>query len=267
MRRKAPPPPPIEIRQFTPDEAEGSIAKLERLIQQVEALKVLRHDDQRVYNAGAKISDTVLEIFGANSAEFDRYQHYRIQKKLVIASSEYEDRQWFMEGIEGPLLMLQGLMETIQERVADLERDRSARYRSAFNGLSLHPRIAEASVSLFSDRHYRNAVLDAALALEQFVKDKSGRRDLDGADLMRKVFSKNSPILAFNDLSDQNGLNEQEGLMHIFEGVMLALRNPRAHSLVATELNVNSPGTRKQQLGYLPTAASGFGSCFSHDRI
>jgi uncharacterized protein (TIGR02391 family) len=57
------------------------------------------------------------------------------------------------------------------------------------------------------------------------------RHDLDGADLMRKVFSKNDPILAFNDLKDQSELDEQEGLMHLFEGAVLALRNPRAHGL------------------------------------
>jgi hypothetical protein len=33
-----------------------------------------------------------------------------------------------------------------------------------------------------------------------FVKEKSRRHDLDGANLMRTVFSVNAPILAFNDL-------------------------------------------------------------------
>jgi uncharacterized protein (TIGR02391 family) len=64
-----------------------------------------------------------------------------------------------------------------------------------------------------------------------FVKEKSRRHDLDGANLMRTVFSRNDPILAFNDLRDQAEQDEQEGMMHLFEGAALALRNPRAHVL------------------------------------
>jgi uncharacterized protein (TIGR02391 family) len=48
---------------------------------------------------------------------------------------------------------------------------------------------------------------------------------------MRYVFFKNNPVLAFNALADETDRSEQEGLMHLFEGVMLALRNPRAHTL------------------------------------
>jgi len=48
---------------------------------------------------------------------------------------------------------------------------------------------------------------------------------------MRTVFSPNNPILAFNDLTDQTNKDEQEGMMHLYEGVMLGVRNPRAHDL------------------------------------
>jgi uncharacterized protein (TIGR02391 family) len=47
---------------------------------------------------------------------------------------------------------------------------------------------------------------------------------------MRTVFSRKNPILAFNNLSDQAELDEQEGMMHLFEGAVLAIRNPRGHS-------------------------------------
>jgi uncharacterized protein (TIGR02391 family) len=67
--------------------------------------------------------------------------------------------------------------------------------------------------------------------LQDYVKQKSRCRDKDGADLMRFVFSRNSPVLSFNTLEDDTDKSEQEGLMHLFEGVILALRNPRAHAL------------------------------------
>jgi uncharacterized protein (TIGR02391 family) len=111
------------------------------------------------------------------------------------------------------------------------QRDPTNRPRVALAALELHPRIRRAAEELYSNGHYRNAVLDAALALTIIVKEKARCPDLDGAALMRTVFSRNAPVLAFNDLADQSDLDEQEGLMHLFEGAMLAFRNPRAHDL------------------------------------
>jgi uncharacterized protein (TIGR02391 family) len=48
---------------------------------------------------------------------------------------------------------------------------------------------------------------------------------------MTTVFSANKPVLAFNELKGQPDKDEQEGLMHLFMGAVLALRNPRAHAL------------------------------------
>ena len=127
--------------------------------------------------------------------------------------------------------MLEGLIERLREKRSALTRDSRARSRSAFEYMDLHSRIALAAADLYRDAHYRQAVLDASIALVYYVKEKSGRHDLDGAPLMRTVFSVKNAILAFNDLNDQTGKDEQEGMMHLFEGAALALRNPRAHAL------------------------------------
>ena len=80
------------------------------------------------------------------------------------------------------------------------------------------------------DGYHWEAVFAASKALVNYVKDRSGKYDLDGVPLMRTVFSKNAPILAFNDLSDQTDQDEQEGMMHLFEGAILGIRNPGGHS-------------------------------------
>lgn len=80
------------------------------------------------------------------------------------------------------------------------------------------------------DGHSWEAVFAASKALINYVKERSGNYDLDGAPLARAVFSKNDPLLAFNDLTDQTDLDEQEGMMHLFEGAVLAIRNPGGHS-------------------------------------
>jgi uncharacterized protein (TIGR02391 family) len=80
------------------------------------------------------------------------------------------------------------------------------------------------------DGYHWESVFAAAKALVNYVKERSGRHDLDGAPLVRTVFSKGNPILAFNDLADQTDQDEQEGMMHLFEGAVLGIRNPGGHS-------------------------------------
>jgi len=65
--------------------------------------------------------------------------------------------------------------------------------------------------------------------INNLVKEKSCRKDLDGKSLMQHVFSVNNPILKFNELSTQTDRDEQEGFMYLFSGAMLGIRNPKGH--------------------------------------
>jgi uncharacterized protein (TIGR02391 family) len=60
---------------------------------------------------------------------------------------------------------------------------------------------------------------------------------------VRKVFSKNNPMLAVNDLADRTDQDEQEGIMHLFEGAVMAVRNPGGHSF--------PEGTEQRALEYI----------------
>lgn len=234
-RKRASEPPRLEIKEFrSPEEIDRAITKLRRRIDDVRALEAqkVRHDDQRGANAAHAISDAILEIYGPNSPEYRRHQHHHIwDGAMYVDMAEEYMQECFEAGVRKTLTMLEGLITQLEEKRAEFGGDTSGRARSTFEGLELHPRIAEACADLYRDGHYRNAVLDACLALVDYVKQKSRCRDRDGADLMRYVFSKNNPVLAFNALADDTDLNEQEGLMHLFEGAVLALRNPRAHTL------------------------------------
>ena len=46
---------------------------------------------------------------------------------------------------------------------------------------------------------------------------------------MRTAFSASKPILRLNSLANQSEMDEQQGYMDLFAGVMMAVRNPRAH--------------------------------------
>jgi uncharacterized protein (TIGR02391 family) len=127
--------------------------------------------------------------------------------------------------------MLKALEDRLEEARADRHGDSTARVRSTFDGLDLHPRVASAARDLYRDGHYKQAVLEASIALVNYVKEKSREHSLDGSKLMTTVFSANNPLLTFNELKDQTDKDEQEGFMHLFMGAVLALRNPRAHAI------------------------------------
>ena len=82
---------------------------------------------------------------------------------------------------------------------------------------------------LFRDGHYAVAVEKAQVHLENVVRQKSGLADKYGADLMRTAFSPSRPILQFNKQMSLSDKDEQQGYMHIYEGVIMGIRNPRAH--------------------------------------
>lgn len=98
-----------------------------------------------------------------------------------------------------------------------------------FRLLDIHPEILKVSKKLFLDRHYAQAIFEAFKRVNNLVKEKSGRKDLDGKSLMLNVFSPNNPILKFNDLVSQTEKDEQEGFMYLFAGAILGIRNPKAH--------------------------------------
>lgn len=124
---------------------------------------------------------------------------------------------------EAGLAILRAVKEDIE---AEIEVGTGA---IGISDLPLHPRIAEVSLALYANGHYDDAVLDASKALINLVKEKSRRDDMDGVGLMTEVFSKDNPILAFNDLSTRSDKDEQQGMMHLFQGAVLAIRNPRGH--------------------------------------
>lgn len=95
---------------------------------------------------------------------------------------------------------------------------------------NLHPEISKVSQELFKDGHYAQAIEEAFKKVISLVKKKSGRKDLDGFNLMSTVFSKQKPLLKFNSLSDRTEEDEQQGWMHLYQGAVLGIRNVKAHS-------------------------------------
>ncbi len=170
-------------------------------------------------------------MFGENSPEFHEHRHLEVWAgPMGMNMGPVARLQGREKGKEAVRITLQNLIARLREKREELGDDVSPRPQSYFRKLNLHPRIAEVANDLFIDGHHWPAAFEASKALMNYVKEKSGRHDLDGVSLMSTVFSKNNPILAFSNLGDQAKKDEQEGMMHIFMGAVLAIRNQGGHA-------------------------------------
>jgi uncharacterized protein (TIGR02391 family) len=235
MARKPAAPPEIEPKVFqNSDEIARAIVKLERRIKEITDIDFItaERDHTGVDDAArSNLQKMILEIYGPNSPEYREHRHIDFWAGPIFLNMHpgqvLEARE---NGRRQVIGIVNGLIASLKEKREDLEGGERPSPSSYFDKLNLHPRIADVARDLFLDGHHFDAVFAAAKTLVNFVKERSGRHDLDGAPLMRTVFSKNSPALAFNDLSDQTKLDEQEGMMHLFEGAVLGIRNPGGHS-------------------------------------
>lgn len=98
-----------------------------------------------------------------------------------------------------------------------------------FKLFKIHPEIKKTSSKLFEDGYYAEAIFNAFKKLNNLVKKKSNKTSLDGKNLMLTVFSKDNPVLKFNDLKTISDKDEQEGFMHLFAGAVQGIRNPKGH--------------------------------------
>lgn len=234
-RRESREPEPKPKRFSSLEEIEDAKAKLNRRIAQVKELgtKEVDHESQDAKNVQGSISTTILDIFGPESPEYLENRRFHFFRNQGRAFTEEGEAQEFFEtrGLSDAVSLLEHLIQRLDEEAETLGRDKGRRVQANLEGLELHPRIAEACTQLYRDRHYTDAVLRAALALENYVKEKSGL-DLGGSALMEQAFSANNPVIAFNSLADVSDNDEQKGFMLLFQGVVFAFRNPRAHKLL-----------------------------------
>jgi uncharacterized protein (TIGR02391 family) len=120
-----------------------------------------------------------------------------------------------------------------------------------FKLIELHEELA-ATKKLIGKGEPTTAAREAVVAMESFVRKKSGAKDLAGRELMSKAFGfefdkntkqlKRAPLIALNSLATESERNEQEGMMLVSMGLMTGARNILAHhsgSLdIANSLNV-----------------------------
>ena len=162
----------------------------------------------------------------------------------------HEVREGYKLGIEQAISNLRTVLELFEEQIGDLGVSPAGRALKALGELELHSEIERAAGKLFRDGHYANAVEDACKVLDGLVKIRSGKHDLSGTELMQTVFSPKNPILRFNELKTPTDQSEQQGMMFLYAGAMLAFRNPRAHQIIEDD-----PEKALEYIGFLSLLA------------
>ena len=94
----------------------------------------------------------------------------------------------------------------------------------------LHPIIKESSYHHFLNGHYRDAVLNAFIAVFDFLRQRTNL-DLDGAKLAQAAYAPDAALLIVSTLQTESGKSEQVGFMNLLIGAYSSIRNPKAHSL------------------------------------
>lgn len=223
---------------LSPADIKAAIPKLQRRIAELKAVDVstiMQQGDPRLVALNSKIDDTLIQVFGPDTVEYLRYRIGSLGNTWISFMYETpisEVRKGYQDGIEQAVSQLQAIVDLFTERLDDLGETPVARALTALLNLDLHPEVGRAVSDLYSNRHYSNAVEDACKVLDALVKMRSGKHDLSGTDLMLNVFSPNKPVLKFGDLATESGKSEQQGMMYLYAGAMLAFRNPRAHGII-----------------------------------
>lgn len=96
-----------------------------------------------------------------------------------------------------------------------------------------HEKVVNISGPLFSSGHYKQAAQESTVSVITRVREihlANTGKDLDGKPLMMAAFSEENPVIRLfgEDVNDWKGL--QEGYKFIFAGLVLAIRNPKAHA-------------------------------------
>lgn len=170
--------------------------------------------------------------YSCSNQIIDFIQSYLIPARFVGRSDQFENVRHELNAVlafEGLEYGEDGRFRTrrIANTLTEAER-RLQTLKSKFQGRTLHPEVLKYCRTELLQDNYFHAVFEASKGLAQRIRDLSGV-DLDGATLIDKVFSIESPILVFNALQTETEKSEHKGFAALSKGCFAAIRNPLAH--------------------------------------
>jgi len=207
--------------------------------EEIPALRLLRYGNPSYYLWKDNIRNIFELAFGQNSPEYTNFVWSGVRFETLLTEQDHQN--YYIERLNHNELSLRKIVqkyaleksmtEPIKGQIqAPVNSTQMANF--LFDKMQFHPRIVSVSKSRFTSGQYSDAIFAAFKGVNNYVKKKS-KLTADGKGLMTTVFSRNNSIIKLNKGISESEKNEQEGFMHIYEGAMLGIRNPKAHEEVA----------------------------------
>ena len=116
------------------------------------------------------------------------------------------------------------------EKVATLSEanERAKKLRAGLDSRNTHPEVLRYCRDELLDKNYFHAVLEAVKSIFARIRSLTGINE-DGAKLIDKVFSGDSPVLIINKHETKTEKQEQVGFCNLLKGIYGMFRNPLAH--------------------------------------
>ena len=111
----------------------------------------------------------------------------------------------------------------------DAARARAGRLKAALESRNVHAEVLNYCRAELLDENYFHAVFESTKGVAERIRLMSGLT-ADGAELVNKAFSIQSPILVLGPLATESEKSEQKGFSNLLVGLFGAVRNPLAHA-------------------------------------
>lgn len=127
MARRLTPPPQPEAATLTAEGIRLGLTKLERRIKELEGFDVKTIEerfDAKTQALRDKINDTIRDIFGHGTVEYNRYSVYSLDTlPLTVGGPRYplpQVQDAYKKGIDETLVKLRSLKDTLEEKLEDM---------------------------------------------------------------------------------------------------------------------------------------------------
>ncbi|MDP3879361.1 MAG: TIGR02391 family protein [Dehalococcoidales bacterium] len=212
-----------------------AISLLRQALDEIPSLKKKPYNNRDYPLWRSKINVVLEDTFGENSKEYKIFTNAGTRSDKALISlpilDDIANRQIYIMNLNSLETCLKSIIQKYELLLLNETPPLTESPIQLFDAMQFHSKVIEASRSLFESKHYAQAIFEAFKAVNNLVKEKSGKSQ-DGKDLMAKVFNESAPVIKLNDLETQSNKDEQEGFKFLFMGAMVGIRNPKAHDLV-----------------------------------
>jgi len=202
---------------------EKAIELLKHALTEIPTLRKLRHDNQEFELWRDRVR-TVIKT-ALDSEDDKRFVSYRPIHLRGHSDDVYQED--YLKDLENYETALKSIIQKYELLGTDAKSAATSEQVAIadlplylFETIQFHHKVVEASRSCYVAGNYREAILNAFISFIDYTKEISGL-DLDGDDLMNKVFSfdydKNQgkitrdPVVHITELKTQTDRDEQQG--------------------------------------------------------